>query len=96
MKEQIAAKLKVFLDTVDKDTLDKAVENRLESDMLNCYTWDDYSYVVKDYVNIIVDLLEKLQKGATSEELAEYIANEAQRTANRLVREVIEVEDFLD
>lgn len=96
MKEQIAAKLKAVLDTVDKNMLNKSVTNRLESDMLNCYTWDDYSHVIKNHVNTIVELLEKLQEGATSEELAEYIAEEAQYTANRLVREVVEVVDFFD
>lgn len=46
-----------------------------ESDRYTCYTWDDYSHVIKDYCNTQQEFYELLAKG-NPEELANFIEKE--------------------
>lgn len=46
-----------------------------ESDRFTCYTWDDYSHVIKDYCNTQQEFYELLSKG-NPEEIATFIEKE--------------------
>ena len=46
-----------------------------ESDRYTCYTWDDYSHVIKDYCNTQQEFYELLSKG-NPEEIATFIEKE--------------------
>ena len=49
-----------------------------ESDAYNCYTWDDYSYVVKDYCRTLVEFYEIVAEG-NAEKIAAFIDSEVER-----------------
>jgi hypothetical protein len=48
-----------------------------ESDAYNCYNWDDYSHVVKDYCNTQVEFYELVAEG-NPEKIAAFIEAEVE------------------
>lgn len=64
-----------------------------ESDAYNCYTWDDYSYVVKDYCRTIVEFYEIVAEG-DAEKIAAFIDSEVERLRKSFIRKIEEVNDW--
>lgn len=64
-----------------------------ESDAYNCYTWDDYSYVVKDYCRTIVEFYEIVAEG-NPEKIAEFINSEVESLRKSFIRKIEEVNDW--
>lgn len=64
-----------------------------ESDAYNCYTWDDYSYVVKDYCRTIVEFYEIVAEG-NPEKIAAFIESEIESLRKSFIRKIEEVNDW--
>ena len=64
-----------------------------ESDAYNCYTWDDYSYVVKDYCRTIVEFYEIVAEG-DAEKIAAFIDSEVESLRKSFIRKIEEVNDW--
>lgn len=64
-----------------------------ESDRYTCYTWDDYSHVIKDYCNTQQEFYELLAKG-NPEELANFIVKEMNRITKFYIRNIENVGDW--
>jgi hypothetical protein len=64
-----------------------------ESDAYNCYTWDDYSYVVKDYCRTIVEFYEIVAEG-NPEKIAAFIETEIESLRKSFIRKIEEVNDW--
>ena len=64
-----------------------------ESDAYNCYTWDDYSYVVKDYCRTLVEFYE-IVAGGNSEKIAEFINSEVESLRKSFISKIEEVNDW--
>lgn len=64
-----------------------------ESDAYNCYTWDDYSYVVKDYCRTIVEFYEIVAEG-NAEKIAAFIETEIESLRKSFIRKIEEVNDW--
>jgi hypothetical protein len=64
-----------------------------ESDAYNCYTWDDYSYVVKDYCRTLVDFYEIVAEG-NPEKIAAFIDSEVESLRKSFIRKIEEVNDW--
>ena len=64
-----------------------------ESDAYNCYTWDDYSYVVKDYCRTIVEFYEIVAEG-NPEKIAAFIESEVESLRRSFICKIEEVSDW--
>lgn len=64
-----------------------------ESDAYNCYTWDDYTYVVKDYCRTIVEFYEIVAEG-NPEKIAAFIESEIESLRKSFIRKIEEVNDW--
>ena len=64
-----------------------------ESDAYNCYTWDDYSYVVKDYCRTMVEFYEIVAEG-NPEKIAAFIDSEVESLRKSFIRKIEEVNDW--
>lgn len=64
-----------------------------ESDAYNCYTWDDYSHVVKDYCNTQVEFYEVVATGDV-EKIAAFIESEAKSLIKSFIRKIEDVNDW--
>lgn len=64
-----------------------------ESDAYNCYTWDDYSYVVKDYCRTIVEFYEIVAEG-NPEKITAFIESEIESLRKSFIRKIEEVNDW--
>ena len=64
-----------------------------ESDAYNCYTWDDYSYVVKDYCRTMVEFYEIVAEG-NPEKIAEFINSEVESLRKSFISKIEEVNDW--
>ena len=64
-----------------------------ESDAYNCYTWDDYSYVVKDYCRTLVEFYEIVAEG-NPEKIAAFIDSEVESLRKSFIRKIEEVNDW--
>ena len=64
-----------------------------ESDAYNCYTWDDYSHVVKDYCNTQVEFYELVAEG-NAEKIAAFIDSEVESLRKSFIRKIEEVNDW--
>ena len=51
------------------------------SDAYNCYTWDDYSYVVKDYCRTLVEFYEIVAEG-NPDKIVKFINEEVEGCKN--------------
>lgn len=63
------------------------------SDAYNCYTWDDYSHVVKDYCRTQVEFYELVSEG-NPEKIAKFIESEIERLKKSFIRNIEEVNDW--
>ena len=64
-----------------------------ESDAYNCYTWDDYSHVVKDYCRTLVDFYEIVAEG-NPEKIAEFINGEVESCKNSFINRIRQVNEW--
>lgn len=64
-----------------------------ESDRYTCYTWDDYSHVIKDYCNTQQEFYELLAKG-NPEELANFIEKEMNWAKKFYIRNIENAGDW--
>ena len=64
-----------------------------ESDRYTCYTWDDYSHVIKDYCNTQQEFYELLAKG-NPEELANFIEKEMNWVTKFYIRNIENAGDW--
>lgn len=64
-----------------------------ESDRFTCYTWDDYSHVIKDYCNTQQEFYELLAKG-NPEELANFIEKEMNWVPKFYIRNIENAGDW--
>lgn len=64
-----------------------------ESDAYNCYAWDDYSYVVKDYCRTQVEFYELVSEG-NPEKIAKFIETEIESLKKSFIRKIEEVNDW--
>ena len=64
-----------------------------ESDRFTCYTWDDYSQVIKDYCNTQQEFYELLAKG-NPEELANFIEKEMNWVPKFYIRNIENAGDW--
>ena len=64
-----------------------------ESDAYNCYTWDDYSHVVKDYCNTQVEFYELVAEG-NHEKIAAFIEAEVESLIKSFIRKIEDVNDW--
>lgn len=63
------------------------------SDAYNCYTWDDYSHVVKDYCQTQVEFYELVSEG-NPEKIAKFIESEIESLKKSFIRKIEEVNDW--
>ena len=63
------------------------------SDAYNCYSWDDYSYVVKDYCQTQVEFYELVSEG-NPEKIAKFIESEIESLKKSFIRKIEEVNDW--
>lgn len=63
------------------------------SDAYNCYSWDDYSYVVKDYCRTQVEFYELVSEG-NPEKIAKFIETEIESLKKSFIRKIEEVNDW--
>ena len=71
----------------------ESAERAAESDAYNCYTWDDYSYVVEDYCRTIVEFYEIVAEG-NAEKIAAFIDSEVESLRKSFIRKIEEVNDW--
>ena len=64
-----------------------------ESDCFTCYTWDDYSQVIKDYCNTQQEFYELLAKG-NPEELANFLEKEMNWVPKFYIRNIENAGDW--
>lgn len=64
-----------------------------ESDRFTCYTWDDYSHIIKDYCNTQLEFYELLAKG-NPEELANFIEKEINWVPKFYIRNIENAGDW--
>lgn len=64
-----------------------------ESDAYNCYTWDDYSHVVKNYCNTQVEFYELVAEG-NPEKIAAFIEAEVESLIKSFIRKIEDVSDW--
>ena len=64
-----------------------------ESDRFTCYTWDDYSHVIKDYCNTQQEFYELLSKGIP-EEIATFIEKEMNWAKKFYIRNIENAGDW--
>lgn len=65
----------------------------VESDRYTCYTWDDYSHIIKDYCNTQLEFYELLAKG-NPEELANFIEKEMNWVTKFYIRNIENAGDY--
>ena len=63
-----------------------------ESDAFHCYSWDDYSHVIKDYCRTQVDFYEVVATGDV-EKIAAFIEYEAKSLIKSYI---LKLEDVID
>lgn len=63
------------------------------SDAYNCYTWDEYSHVVKDYCQTQVEFYELVSEG-NPEKIAKFIESEIESLKKSFIRKIEEVNDW--
>lgn len=63
------------------------------SDAYNCYTWDDYSHVVKDYCRTQVEFYELISEG-NPEKIAKFIESEVESLRNSFIRKIEDVNEW--
>ena len=64
-----------------------------ESDAYNCYSWDDYSHVIKDYCYTQVDFYNLVAEG-NAEKIAAFIDSEVESLRKSFIRKIEEVNDW--
>ena len=64
-----------------------------ESDAFQCYSWDDYSHVIKDYCYTQVDFYEVVATG-DAEKIAAFIESEAKSLVKSFIRKIENVNDW--
>ena len=64
-----------------------------ESDAYNCYSWDDYTYLIKDYCYTQVDFYNLVAEG-NAEKIAAFIESEAKSLIKSFIRKIEEVNDW--
>jgi hypothetical protein len=64
-----------------------------ESDAYNCYSWDDYSYLIKDYCYSQVDFYNLVAEG-NAEKIAAFIESEVESLRKSFIRKIEEVNDW--
>lgn len=63
------------------------------SDAYNCYSWDDYSYVIKDYCQTQVEFYELVSEG-DPEKIAKFIESEIESLKKSFIRKIEDVNDW--
>lgn len=64
-----------------------------ESDAFHCYSWDDYSGVVKDFCHTQVDFYEVVAAG-DAEQIAAFIESEVECLRKSFIRKIENVNDW--
>ena len=64
-----------------------------ESDAYNCYSWDDYSYLIKDHCYTQVDFYNLVAEGDT-EKIAAFIDSEVESLRKSFIRKIEEVNEW--
>ena len=64
-----------------------------ESDAYNCYSWDDYSGVIKDYCRTQVAFYEVVATG-DAEKIAAFIESEAKSLIKDFILKIEDVSDW--
>ena len=64
-----------------------------EADAFHCYSWDDYSHVIKDYCNTQVEFYELVAEG-NPEKIAEFIEAEVETLRKLFLIKIEEVNDW--
>ena len=63
------------------------------SDAYNCYTWDDYSHVVKDYCQTQVEFYELVSEG-NPEKITKFIESEIESLKKSFIYKIEEVNEW--
>lgn len=71
----------------------KSAAHAAVSDAYNCYTWDDYSHVVKDYCQTQVEFYKLVSEG-NPEKIAKFIESEIESLKKSFIRKIEEVNDW--
>ena len=71
---------------------DSAARAAASSDY-NCYSWSDYSYVIKDYCQTQVEFYELVSEG-DPEKIAKFIESEIERLKKSFIRKIEDVNDW--
>lgn len=85
MKNYIKEQLDGVLNT---DNLAERADANLAKEWWDDYMWDDYSDVVKEWVDTKYRLISLIKEGKSPEEVIEFLTNEAKTYVNNLVNEV--------
>ena len=64
-----------------------------ESDIYNCYTWDDHSHIIKRYCYIQIDFYNLVAEG-NAEKIAEFINSITEEYKSSLLRKIENVNDW--
>lgn len=71
----------------------KSAAHAAESDAYNCYSWDDYSYLIKDYCCTQVDFYNLVAEG-NAEKIAAFIESEAKSLIKSFIRKIEDVNEW--
>ena len=64
-----------------------------ESDAYNCYSWDDYTHVIKDYCYTQVDFYNLVAEG-NAEKIADFIESEVENLRKSFISKIENVSDW--
>jgi len=64
-----------------------------ESDAFHCYSWDDYSHVIKDYCYTQVDFYNLVAEG-NPEKIAAFIESEVESLRKSFIRKIEDADEW--
>ena len=64
-----------------------------ESDAFHCYSWDDYTHLIKSYCYTQIDFYNLVAEG-NAEKIAEFIESEVESLRKSFIRKIEEVNDW--
>lgn len=71
----------------------KSAARAAESDAYNCYSWDDYSHLIKDYCYTQIDFYNLVAEG-DAEKIAAFIESEVDSLRKSFICKIEEVNEW--
>lgn len=93
MTENLVEKInKLLIENPDRK---QGAARAAESDLYNCYSWDDHSDIIKEYCWATVDFYNIVAEG-NAEKIAQFINSECDSLKKSYLSRIKNAEDWLD